>query len=258
VIDLARPRSASGRVCNDLAPLLLRDGVMSSSIRVEVRKTRGSICVIVAWLAFTPGCPLDDDYAIFDSESSRDGGAGATWSGGNGAAPPGGAPSGASGGAAGGAWNGAGGLGAPACGEPALPTGGACPPECTSCAGNACIITCTDCSATVSCPPGFDCEVQCTKKDACKDVTVLCPEGLACGLVCTQKDSCKGTTVKCQGGHCDVTCAVPQACDLGELACGIGGTCTCWSAGAQTGMAVTLCDGACACEGCPPAGDDDD
>ncbi len=103
----------------------------------------------------------------------------------------------------------------------------------TNCSGGECTVAClgTACRNTVTCPPGYDCVVDCTaENDVCRGATIQCPDGHscrvrcggsghkcedaniscgtagACEVLCGGGDTCRSTTVTCGANACDVTC----------------------------------------------------
>lgn len=104
-----------------------------------------------------------------------------------------------------------GGHGAPDAGS------GDCPAQCTSCQATAntrtCIIDCkldtTECAKAITCPSGFNCDVQCTTSNSCRN-GVACPENGACNVTCSGQSSCQN--ISCGAGPCDVTCSGGESC----------------------------------------------
>jgi len=153
---------------------------------------------------------------------------------------------------------------APAIPLDAVPT---CPAQCTACDPGA--LTCTiDCQADpaactqkITCPPGWNCDVECTTAQscrngvACEDATackincagqqscanIACSGG-ACSVQCTGRASCSGVT--CGEGTCDVACTANDSC--ATVSCGTG-ACSIGCAGNRSCSNVT-CEDACACD----------
>lgn len=192
-------------------------------------------------------CPFSDNYVI-DNDGSDDAEGGAAGTGGTGGVSVPMTSTTTSSMAT------VGGAGGESCGAPETPPGGACPAECDSCARATCLMACgpepeEKCDGDVLvCPAGFDCEIQCVGKDACKDASVMCPMGYGCHVSCDFDESCKSTAILCGGGECAVECNSPEACKEADFACAAQGFCSC------TGFAQPLqtsgCDTACSCTGC--------
>jgi hypothetical protein len=120
-----------------------------------------------------------------------------------------------------------------ACGfSPEAPGAAQCPAECDTCSMTApfiCTIVCdsdaaaTNCDGqTVTCPPGWDCEVQCINQQACRDAEILCPDDHRCVVDCADVDhACQRMNVTCtENGPCRVDCGGGNTCKDAELACG--------------------------------------
>lgn len=153
------------------------------------------------------------------------------------------------GGAAGdGGTAGAGGDGGATCGSAPTPPGGACPSECNGgCDGDVCVIDCAagSCAATITCPPGFACEVRCTSMQACRDATIQCPDTYACQVVCDGVMGCRDSTLACADGPCDVDCG--SGCTGMEVSCGPN---ACTASCSAAAMPTLDCAASCMCEGC--------
>lgn len=100
-----------------------------------------------------------------------------------------------------------------ACGETTTAVVMGCPGICDGgCSGgNAiCNINCdaaNDCQGQINCPPGKDCNIDCSTTDACPNVTVSCPPGRSCKLTCANPaGSCAGATLNCTDGPCEIDC----------------------------------------------------
>ncbi len=94
---------------------------------------------------------------------------------------------------------------------------------------NTCIVDCTDMPAcwyaTIDCPEGFACEVDCEPNagaNGCRNAIVNCPDTYACDVVCDGSAGCQDMTLNCSDGSCGVDCAFWNACDGMEILCGEG------------------------------------
>jgi hypothetical protein len=113
-----------------------------------------------------------------------------------------------------------------------------CPPQCTSCnpATNACTITCgpanNNCSGAVTCPTGWNCEIDCGVTNACR-AGVNCLGSASCHVLCTGFAACRNVT--CGTGKCEVECAGINSCQRG-IQCGNSCACdvSCTGGGQQT------------------------
>lgn len=163
---------------------------------------------------------------------------------------------GSSGGNAGAGGVAAGGMGGTlGCDEEPDPPGGTCPAVCTgSCSmGNTvCVFDCdapNSCtSATLSCPPGFACEVRCRGSGSCQGATVSCPSLYPCEVTCEMNSACTSTTITCSSGTCALICGAGNGvCQGANLACGPN-TCTA-TCDDQDSPTVT-CPPSCDCQPC--------
>lgn len=132
------------------------------------------------------------------------------------------------------------------------PGGAGCPTECTGgCPRpNVCRIECTDqkkCSS-VTCAPGFACEVSCVGEDACEAATIVCAPLYACSLTCKAKDGCADARFICGGGSCTVDCA-GEACKGTKLECGVG-SCSATCGSGATKPVVVGAGASCDAKGC--------
>ena len=88
-----------------------------------------------------------------------------------------------------------------------------CPANCTSCdlGSKTCFIDCdkTSCTNMVTCPPGFNCDIQCSTSGSCRN-GVNCTQGQSCIVTCSGDSACRGVT--CGSGPCDVECSGPSSC----------------------------------------------
>lgn len=134
-----------------------------------------------------------------------------------------------------------------------LPSVGACPLECASCTATHCRLECgaDECEdMTITCPPGWSCEVVCIGADACKDATLACPEAHACDLQCEGRHACKDLRMYCGGGPCQVDCPGADCpCEDLSMACGPGdGSISCERpAGCDAPTTLSLDWGPCGC-----------
>jgi hypothetical protein len=142
----------------------------------------------------------------------------------------------------------------PACGlRPASP-GVSCPAACTGgCASGVCTIACngSQCqSATVNCPAGWACNVQCTVPNACRNATINCPPIYACDVTCANGHACEDGRINCSAnGYCDVTCG-PEHYDCHHLIMQCGSnTCDANCVGSVLDP-QRQCNGSCSCTGC--------
>ncbi|MEZ4439639.1 MAG: hypothetical protein R3B72_11155 [Polyangiaceae bacterium] len=134
------------------------------------------------------------------------------------------------------------------------PPGGSCPGICNGgCADDTCLINCETANACgdVTCPDGFNCQVDCMVSNACRMGTITCPPGnLSCEVTCTAADNaCRALTIQCAStGSCAVSCGDNVACNDVTLGCGTGActaTCDSMAAGKPT---VLSCGGSCNCD----------
>lgn len=93
------------------------------------------------------------------------------------------------------------------------PLGGTCPSGWTTVDGITCRRVCMgvgvlgNCpDTTITCPPGFACEVECQGVNTCPGKTFVCSDG-PCSLVCGGVNSCAGVTLQCAGDRCAASCA---------------------------------------------------
>jgi hypothetical protein len=91
-----------------------------------------------------------------------------------------------------------------------------CPTGCTSCnvQQKTCAINCQMsatgyCENTVTCPPGYKCDILCNTENACRD-GVNCQMAASCNVDCTGRQACEN--VQCGSGPCDVNCSGPASC----------------------------------------------
>ncbi len=100
-----------------------------------------------------------------------------------------------------------------------------CPSICTSCdlSSMTCKIACTgataNCANDVTCPPGFNCQINCVPGGSCKIVD--CTDAASCSVTCTGQGSCR--QVNCGATACDVQCTGSESCR--GVAC--GSSCAC-------------------------------
>lgn len=109
------------------------------------------------------------------------------------------------------------------CGLEPNPPGGACPAECANCNGDICTIQCTSATcATVTCPPGFACNVVCDSMSECQGSVINCPDNYACNVSCAGNSACRSATVNCSTtGTCNMTCSAdPNVCRDSSMLCG--------------------------------------
>lgn len=99
-----------------------------------------------------------------------------------------------------------------------------CPAPCTSCnvQQKTCTINCqqTSCTNTVTCPPGYKCDIQCNTDNACRN-GINCLAAASCSIDCIGKQSCQN--VQCGPGPCAVACSGPATCK--GVSC--GNSCAC-------------------------------
>ena len=101
-----------------------------------------------------------------------------------------------------------------------------CPSICTSCdlGSHKCKIECnlnpSSCNGTVTCPDGFDCNIDCNTPNACRN-GVDCTNAAACAITCVGTGSCRG--LQCGDGPCSVFCTGSSSCR--GIAC--NGSCAC-------------------------------
>jgi len=116
-----------------------------------------------------------------------------------------------------------------ACGTGTAPAGGSCPAICDSCNAGLCLISCVGgasgkCDGGVTCPPGWDCKVDCVDAQSCQNDTIDCPnDGHACDVQCIPSggnQSCQGATINCGDGPCALTCGGDQGCSGTTFNCG--------------------------------------
>jgi hypothetical protein len=89
--------------------------------------------------------------------------------------------------------------------------------------------------ATVQCPPGFNCTIECTTPGSCRSVS--CIGGLSCQVQCASAQSCK--TVACGKGACDVECTGQSSCK--NVACGESCKCDVDCQGQETCTGSIIC-----------------
>ena len=99
-----------------------------------------------------------------------------------------------------------------------------CPAQCTSCSVSqkTCVIDCTgtDCSGTMTCPPGYSCDVKCDTDNSCRN-GVVCAGTTNCKVECSGKNACQN--VQCGTSACDVECTGTMSCKT--VTC--GASCAC-------------------------------
>jgi hypothetical protein len=81
--------------------------------------------------------------------------------------------------------------------------------------------------ATKTCPPGWNCQVNCGRQDGCLKATIQCPADHACTVDCkgggANKNSCKEAKVECKNGPCTINChggTTNPACEQSTVTCG--------------------------------------
>jgi len=92
----------------------------------------------------------------------------------------------------------------------------ACPRECTSCDLEmmTCLIdcdktTCTNANVPVKCPAGWDCTINCSTQNSCRNLD--CTQGHSCTVTCKGVSSCRDAI--CGNDRpCDFTCTGEQSC----------------------------------------------
>jgi len=143
------------------------------------------------------------------------------------------------------------------CNVDVTPPGNQCPSQCTGgceSGDTVCVIDCgfavDACKQTsVTCPPGFDCRVDCTAEGGCEQTVIACPSLFGCEVQCGAKDGCANASILCSGdGMCDLHCSGAQnVCNGTTLDCGNDAcTATCVS----TPYPTVACGGACGCTPC--------
>ena len=147
------------------------------------------------------------------------------------------------------------------CGSTPVPPGGMCPKICDECVGKTCIVHCTSstCVPNIACPPGWDCDIDCSASNSCKGATIACPEAYQCNVNCPSGSNCEDAVVQCSGaGMCKLTCNGGNTCKNLILNCG-GNSCEveCLQSGGQP-FTRTGCQNLCNnCSGpslCPVTG----
>ena len=138
-----------------------------------------------------------------------------------------------------------------------------CPAQCTSCntGTHTCKIDCavTSCNGAVVCPPGWNCDVECTVANSCRSGVTCPPQGNACTINCSGTGACR--TLDCGTGKCDVNCSGSMSCrgvdctgSCGcDVKCGVGAACeavTCTSFQCDTGLGCSS-SVVPSCETCP-------
>lgn len=89
-----------------------------------------------------------------------------------------------------------------------------CPSQCTSCqlATMTCNVDCNQspstCLSAINCPPGFNCNILCTRNEVCANIN--CSQGASCNIQCKGNGTCDN--VQCGPGKCDVECTGGQSC----------------------------------------------
>ncbi|MBA2539687.1 MAG: hypothetical protein H0V17_08640 [Deltaproteobacteria bacterium] len=110
-----------------------------------------------------------------------------------------------------------------------------CPAQCTSCqlASMTCTVDCgqspATCQLPINCPPGFNCNILCTRNEGCE--TINCTQGESCNIQCKGNGTCDNVT--CGAGKCNVECTGAMACRgvdchqscACDVACGNNATC---------------------------------
>jgi hypothetical protein len=102
------------------------------------------------------------------------------------------------------------------------PDGNSCPAQCTSCmtvGGNrVCVVDCTvsapTCNAMIRCPPGFDCDIRCSREGSCQK-GIQCAGDQSCDITCSGRQACRD--ISCGDGPCQISCSGEQSCR--EIAC---------------------------------------
>lgn len=142
----------------------------------------------------------------------------------------------------------------------------ACPAQCSSCdlQASLCRIDCAgsnaaNCFAPITCPTGFNCDINCGTNGACRS-GVTCTNAASCNISCSGQNSCK--TVMCGAGPCNVDCSGVGSCR--GVSCGASCACdiACHTAAACdgitcSGIACQTFDGGCSssssplCDTCP-------
>lgn len=146
--------------------------------------------------------------------------------------------------------------------DAAIDAGNVCPAQCTSCdiGSDTCKIDCavTNCNAAVVCPPGWNCDVECTTTNSCRQ-GVTCTGDKACKINCSGAGSCR--MLQCGSGKCDVACSGIQSCrgvacgqSCGcDVTCGLNAYCdtvTCTSFQCDTGRGCSS-QISPSCDSCP-------
>jgi len=86
--------------------------------------------------------------------------------------------------------------------------------------------------SSYTCPPGGPCAVTCDGNGACANATIDCPDGYDCTINCTGGNNvCSAAIINCNGAsNCDITCSGDNgACGATQVNCGNGkctGTCS--------------------------------
>jgi hypothetical protein len=104
---------------------------------------------------------------------------------------------------------------------------GPCPGFCTSCSGTTCVVDCSGDRCTggvsVTCPPGWTCQIDCLGTTACEVGVVSC-SGESCVIHCVGGDACDVGGARCNATTCDIVCNGGGACEEGGACCN-GGDC---------------------------------
>ena len=141
------------------------------------------------------------------------------------------------------------------CGAQPTAPSGPCPQDCTGgCSAGVCLITCGlggSCQdATLTCPAGFACQVECAGAQACEKTQVICAERYACVVHCGADDRCcRNVDVTCSTGPCDLSCADNTACQGATVHCGSNRCYVTCSAG--SGAGALQCNDSCDCQSLP-------
>ena len=114
------------------------------------------------------------------------------------------------------------------CGDPKPAPGGACPDACTGgCNGNTCIIACeaNACKGVnITCPVGFDCQIECVGQHACQSTAIDCPADHDCSIQCDStvdgNHACEDVVFTCSNGPCSMNCVGDEPCKGTAVNCG--------------------------------------
>jgi hypothetical protein len=133
------------------------------------------------------------------------------------------------------------------------PVGGTCPSICDGgCTNNVCTINCTssECQGTVTCPPGFACQVNCSGNSSCENSNIFCPADHQCNISCSNTQACRNADLFCStNGPCAATCSnQSQVCSGFILHCGTNGCSATCNGSPQ--FPTMQCGASCLCDGC--------